>query len=64
VRDPAQQLASVLIPMPPQPRCLYATEYGHGWMLSHRFVAAVGGEGLVCLDCQEVWPKPRQQEAH
>src|SRR5712691_10147249 len=51
--DPAPEL-------PPQPTCQYPTEVGYQWMRSHRFVGA-DAVGLVCQDCGEVWPKPRQQ---
>ena len=59
VPNPAEQLSSVLIPMPPPPRCQYPSEYSRGWMLSHRWEAAVGH--LVCQDCAERWPKPREE---
>jgi len=46
VPNPAEQLSSVLIPMPPPPRCQYPSEYGRRWMLSLRWDAAP--RHLIC----------------
>jgi hypothetical protein len=54
---PAQQLASMLIPMPPQPRCQFPSEVGYQWMTSHRWTSTPTGSGLECEACGERWPK-------
>src|SRR6266446_1330526 len=46
VPAPAAYLSAATIPVaPPLPKCAYPTDWGYDWMLSHRFVAAVGSVG-------------------
>jgi len=57
--QPEASLAPIpeTIPLPPQPRCTYPTEWGYDWMTSHRWVAAFGS--LTCQACGMIWPKPK-----